>query len=154
MSCWISNALVELCRPGQTTMNIKINPVKCPTSILQLTTCGHPVRTSSPGCSANKPSIVRSAKFSAVKGALADDAVDEPPPLEWLALDLLLVFVLPVPPALLVDPLVRPCIVAVGNWPPAPTPTAPPPFTDSPEFVVELTSGIMCMFQRTPRTQL
>lgn len=54
-----------------------------------ITTCGHPVRTNSPGCSANRLSIVRSANVSAVNRPLLVLALLLFP-LELLALVLLL----------------------------------------------------------------
>lgn len=82
------------------------------------------MRTSSPGCSASSPSIVRSAKFSAVRGANAPDE-------ELLALVLLLDTLAAPPPEedALLPPFALLCIVS-----------------ECPEFVVELTSDGMCIF--------
>lgn len=58
-----------------------------------ITTCGHPVRTNSPGCSVRRLSIVRSANVSAVSRPVLLVALLLTFPLELLAL-LLILFVL------------------------------------------------------------
>lgn len=88
------------------------------------------MRTSSPGCSARSPSMVLSARFSAVKG---ERQFAEP------LLVLLLLLLLALEPF----GMVSLCGFGCGIRPLIPRSAAPSKGTG---FVVELTSDEMCMF--------